>query len=45
VPPAMSRHLAGELAHSELHCLGDEGHLSLLVRHSARVFADLIRVL
>jgi len=43
VPPAMARYLAGALAHSELHCLPDEGHLSLIVRHADRVFADLTR--
>lgn len=43
VPSVMARYLAGALAHSELHCLPDEGHLSLIVRHADRVFADLTR--
>ena len=41
VPAAMARYLAGALARSELHCLPEEGHLSLIVRHADRVFADL----
>lgn len=41
VPAAMARYLAGALAHTELHCLPDEGHLSLIVRHADLVFADL----
>jgi pimeloyl-ACP methyl ester carboxylesterase len=43
VPPAMARHLAGELANSELHCLPGEGHLSVIVHHADRVFAELTR--
>lgn len=41
VPPAMARYLSGALANSELHCLPNEGHLSLIVRHGDRVFAEL----
>jgi pimeloyl-ACP methyl ester carboxylesterase len=43
VPAAMARYLADELAHSELHCLPNEGHLSVIVHHADRVFADLMR--
>lgn len=43
VPIAMARHLARVLVNSELHCLADEGHLSWIVRHGERVFADLVR--
>jgi pimeloyl-ACP methyl ester carboxylesterase len=41
VPASMARYLAGALAHSELHCLPEEGHLSLIVRHAEQVFSDL----
>lgn len=44
VPAAMARYLAGELANSELHCLPGEGHLSVIVRHAHRVFAELTRI-
>lgn len=43
VPVVMARDLASVLANSELHCLPQEGHLSWIVRHGERVFADLTR--
>ncbi|MFQ5852166.1 MAG: alpha/beta fold hydrolase [Candidatus Binatia bacterium] len=41
VPPAIARHLAAVLPHSEPHYLPDEGHISLIVRHVDAVLADL----
>lgn len=43
VPPAMARYLASALTHSAARCLPNEGHLSLIVRHAERVFADLLQ--
>lgn len=43
VPAAMAGYLASVLVNSELHCLPEEGHLSWIVRHGERVFADLTR--
>jgi len=40
VPPAMARYLAAGLPLGELHCLPDEGHLSLIVRHLDAVLGD-----
>jgi pimeloyl-ACP methyl ester carboxylesterase len=42
VPPAMARYLATMLTHSAVRYLPNEGHLSLIVRHAERVFADLM---
>ncbi|HEX8011488.1 MAG TPA: alpha/beta fold hydrolase [Casimicrobiaceae bacterium] len=41
VPPAMARDLAAGLPRSELNCVPDEGHLSLIVRRLDAVLADL----
>lgn len=41
VPAAMARYLAESLPDCELHCLPDEGHLSLIVRNAKLVFTNL----